>query len=99
HRHAEAFRDEVAEPGRVQHARLAHYAVRGEAGDLGRERGHLISRFETTMSTASGVCLTTLSTTPPTILALTSIRSILLMPGLRGRPAVMMAIPAPAIAS
>ena len=57
------------------------------------------SGLETTMSTASGACLTTFSTTLRTILALTSIRSIRLMPGLRGRPAVMMTIADPATAS
>ena len=51
------------------------------------------------MSTASGACLTTFSATFRTILALTPIRSIRLMPGFRGRPAVMMTIDDPAIAS
>ena len=55
--------------------------------------------FETTMSTASGACFTTFSTTARTILALTSIRSIRLIPGLRASPAETMTIPAPAIAS
>ena len=57
------------------------------------------SGFETTRSTASGACFTTFSTTPRTILALTSIRSIRLMPGLRGRPALTMTIADPPIAS
>ena len=57
------------------------------------------SGLETTISTASGACLTTCSATLRTILALTPIRSIRLMPGLRGRPAVMTTTPEPAIAS
>ena len=57
------------------------------------------SGLETTMSTASGACFTTFSTTLRTILALVSIRSIRLMPGLRARPAVTMTAPDPAIAS
>ena len=57
------------------------------------------SGFDTTISTASGACLTTFSVTLRTILALISIRSIRLMPGLRGRPAVMITMPDPAIAS
>ena len=39
------------------------------------------------------------SATPRTILALTSSRSIRLMPGLRGRPAVMTTTSEPAVAS
>ena len=57
------------------------------------------SGLDTTISTASGACLTTFSTTFLTILALTSIRSIRLMPGLRARPAVITTMSAPAIAS
>jgi hypothetical protein len=57
------------------------------------------SGFETTISTASGACLTTRSVTLRTILALTPIRSIRLMPGLRGSPAVITTICDPAIAS
>ena len=57
------------------------------------------SGLETMMRTASGACLTTFSATPRTIFALTSIRSIRLMPGLRGRPAVTITIREPAIAS
>ena len=47
------------------------------------------SGLETTMITAFGAYFATFSATPRTILALVSIRSIRLMPGLRGRPAVM----------
>ena len=57
------------------------------------------SGFDTTISTASGACLTTCSVTLRTIFALTSIRSIRLMPGLRGRPAVITTISEPEIAS
>ena len=57
------------------------------------------SGLDTTISTASGACWTTCSVTLRTILALTPIRSIRLMPGLRGRPAVMITICEPAIAS
>ena len=57
------------------------------------------SGLDTTISTASGACLTTFSATFRTILALVSIRSIRLMPGLRGRPAVMITMPEPATAS
>ena len=57
------------------------------------------SGFETTISTASGARETTCSVTLRTIFALTPIRSIRLMPGLRGRPAVTTTIPDPAIAS
>ena len=44
------------------------------------------SGLDTTMITALGECLATFSATPRTILALVSIRSIRLMPGLRGKP-------------
>ena len=47
------------------------------------------SGFETTMITASGEPATSDRVTSPTILALTSRRSIRLMPGFRGRPAVI----------
>jgi hypothetical protein len=57
------------------------------------------SGLETTMITASGACLATFSVTWRTILALVSIRSIRLMPGLRGRPAVITTMPAPASTS
>ena len=57
------------------------------------------SGLDTTISTASGACLTTFSATERTILALTPIRSIRLMPGLRGRPAVITTMDEPAIAS
>ncbi len=57
------------------------------------------SGLETTISTASGACFTTCSVTLLTIFALTPIRSIRLIPGLRGRPAVMITIEEPAIAS
>ena len=57
------------------------------------------SGLDTTMITASGACLTTCSVTLRTILALTPIRSIRLMPGLRGRPAVITTMPEPEMAS
>ncbi len=57
------------------------------------------SGLDTTISTASGACLTTCSVTDRTILAFTPIRSIRLMPGLRGRPAVMTTTSDPAMAS
>jgi hypothetical protein len=57
------------------------------------------SGLDTTMSTASGAYLTTFSATLRTILALTPIRSIRLMPGLRGRPAVTITMDDPAMAS
>ena len=57
------------------------------------------SGLDTTISTASGAYLATFSTTLLTILALVSIRSIRLMPGLRGRPAVTMTMSEPPITS
>ncbi len=57
------------------------------------------SGLDTMISTASGAYLATFSTTFLTILALTSIRSIRLMPGLRGSPAVTITMPDPPIAS
>ena len=57
------------------------------------------SGLDTTISTASGAYLATFSTTFRTILAFVSIRSIRLMPGLRGRPAVTITMFDPAIAS
>ncbi len=57
------------------------------------------SGFDTTMTTAFGAFLATFSATPRTIFAFASMRSMRLMPGLRGRPAVMMTMSEPAIAS
>ena len=57
------------------------------------------SGLDTTISTASGAYLVTFSTTFLTILALVSIRSIRLMPGLRARPAVTMTMSEPPITS
>ena len=57
------------------------------------------SGLDTTMITAFGEYSATFSATPRTILALTSSRSIRLMPGLRGRPAVMTTTSEPAVAS
>ena len=57
------------------------------------------SGFDTTMITASGECAAMFSATPRTILALTSSRSMRLMPGLRGRPAVITTTSEPAVAS
>jgi len=53
----------------------------------------------TTITTASGAYRATFSATLRTILALTSMRSMRLIPGLRGRPAVMTTIFEPAMAS
>ena len=57
------------------------------------------SGLDTTIRTASGAYLTTFSVTPRTIRALVSIRSIRLMPGLRGSPAVMITMSEPPAAS
>ena len=57
------------------------------------------SGLDTTMITASGEPATSFLVTSPTILALTSIRSMRLMPGLRGRPAVMTHTSEPAVSS
>jgi hypothetical protein len=57
------------------------------------------SGLETTMMTASGEPSTNLRVTSPTILALVSSRSIRLMPGLRGRPAVITQTSEPADSS
>ncbi len=57
------------------------------------------SGLETTTMTAFGAYLATCSATPRTILALTSSRSIRLIPGLRGRPAVMTTTSEPSMAS
>ncbi|CAB5001100.1 unannotated protein [freshwater metagenome] len=51
------------------------------------------------MITELGLCFATFSATPRTIPALTPIKSIRLMPGLRGRPAVMMTTSEFAVAS
>ena len=57
------------------------------------------SGLDTTTTTALGAYLATFSATCRTILAFTSSRSIRLMPGLRGRPAVMTTTSEPSIAS
>ena len=51
------------------------------------------------MMTAFGECWATFSATLRTIFALTSIRSMRLMPGLRGSPAVITTTSDPAVAS
>jgi hypothetical protein len=51
------------------------------------------------MMIASGEPSTNLRVTSPTILALVSSRSILLMPGLRGTPAVITPTSEPAVSS
>ena len=51
------------------------------------------------MITAFGACLAMFSATPRTIFAFVSIKSMRLMPGLRGSPAVMITTSEPAIAS
>jgi amidohydrolase len=43
-RDAQLLRDEVAEPGGVEHAGLADHPARREAGDLGGQRRHLVQR-------------------------------------------------------
>ena len=57
------------------------------------------SGLDTTMTTASGECFATCSATERTIFALVSMRSMRLMPGLRGRPAVMTTMSEPAVCS
>ena len=57
------------------------------------------SGLDTTMITASGEAATTFSVTSRTIFALVSSRSIRLMPGLRGRPAVITTISEPSVTS
>ncbi len=57
------------------------------------------SGLDTTTMTAFGECATTFSATLRTMRALVSIRSMRLMPGLRGRPAVMTTTSEPAVAS
>ncbi len=57
------------------------------------------SGFATLMMTASGACLAMFSATARMIFALVSMRSMRLMPGLRGRPAVMTTISEPWMAS
>ena len=47
------------------------------------------SGFDTTMITALGECFAIFSATPRTMPALTPIKSIRLIPGLRGSPAVI----------
>ena len=66
-------------------ATLAHSAVISSSG------------LDTTMNTASGEPATSCRVTSPTILALTSSRSMRLMPGLRGRPAVITHTSEPAV--
>ena len=57
------------------------------------------SGLETTIRTASGEASATLRVTSPTILALVSSRSMRLMPGLRGSPAVITTTSEPAVSS
>ena len=57
------------------------------------------SGFDTTMTTAFGAYLAMFSLTERTIFELTSSRSIRLMPGLRGRPAVITTTSEPSMAS
>ena len=57
------------------------------------------SGLDTTMTTASGEVRAMFSATSRTIFALVSIRSIRLMPGLRGRPAVMTTTSEPSVPS
>ena len=57
------------------------------------------SGLDTTMTTASGACRATFSATDRTIFAFVSMRSIRLMPGLRGRPAVITTTSEPEMAS
>ena len=55
--------------------------------------------LDTTMSTVSGDVSTSRRATSPTMAALVSSRSIRLMPGLRGRPAVITQTSDPAVSS
>ncbi|CAB5011986.1 unannotated protein [freshwater metagenome] len=55
--------------------------------------------FATLMTIASGACFAMFSATERMIFAFVSMRSMRLMPGLRGRPAVMMTISEPAMTS
>ena len=57
------------------------------------------SGLETTIITAFGECFAIFSATPRTIPAFTPIKSIRLIPGLRGRPAVITTTSEPAVAS
>ena len=57
------------------------------------------SGFETTTITASGLAATTSCVTEPTIFSFVVTRSSRLMPGERGRPAVMTTISEPAVSS
>ena len=57
------------------------------------------SGLETTMSTASGDCATTCSVTEPTIFSFVVTRSSRLIPGERGRPAVITTTSEPAVSS
>ena len=68
--------------------------------DTSAHRAVISSRgLETTMITASGEPATSWRVTSPTILALVSRRSMRLMPGLRGRPAVITQTSEPAVSS
>ena len=57
------------------------------------------SGFETTMSMASGVCAVTFAVTSMTIFSFVETRSSRLMPGERGRPAVITTTAEPAVSS
>ena len=57
------------------------------------------SGFETTIRIASGLCATTFSVTSLTIFSFVVTRSSRLMPGERGRPAVITTTSEPAVAS
>ena len=99
-RDAQLLGHEVAEPGGVEHARPGPCTrCDGKPDTLAASAVISSSGLDTTISTASGAYLATFSTTLRTILALTSIRSIRLMPGLRGSPAVTTTMPTPAITS
>ena len=95
----EAFGHEVLEAGGVEHAGLADDPPRAARATSAHNAVISSSGLETTMMTASGEPATSLLVTSPTILALTSSRSIRLMPGLRGRPAVMTQTSEPAVSS
>ncbi len=69
----------------------------GLALDMNQSR--YIEGFETTMMTAFGECFAMFSATPRTIPAFTPMRSMRLIPGLRGRPAVMTTTSESAVAS
>ena len=80
----------------LSRARVLLPAMKGLQDEAARLAG---AGLDTTMTTALGAYLAMFSDTCRTILALTSSRSIRLMPGLRGRPAVTTTTSEPSMAS